>query len=1846
MKNIQLLLFLLFLPFFSFSQRYLELLQEERINFFEVQREAEKYFENRDQGRGSGYKQWKRWEYLHRKDLDDQGYVISDQANYQEMMAYQEANAGSPESVGGDWRSLGPSSWNRTSGWNPGVGRIVCIAVEPTAQQLIYVGTNSTSGSLWKSTDGGGSWRVLTDDFPSVMVVWSVSIDPHDTSKVYMGTTGGGVMRSNDGGNSWTTLPGPNGNIRRILVSSQDTGLVFAGSNTGIWRSTNSGNTWTKTHFSAVEDMEFKPGNENVIHATGTFYYRSNNNGLSFSNIPVNGTNNQRMKLAVTPADTNYVYIIQRSGSIFGSLFKSVNGGNTFDTTITYRGPNTGTNFLGYSTTGNDQSGQAWRDMAICVNPVNKNEVHIAGIACWKSLNGGTSFTVETAWFLPNSIGYNHADVEVLQFLGGTIYAGTDGGIYKSIDFGDNWIDLTTGIENRQFYRIGCSQLDSNVVTGGSQDNGTSVMRTTNRSWDDWLGADGMETFADHSNVLTLYGTSQFGSMYKSTNQGGSRTSISKPSGVGNGSWVTPFEQDPGVSSTIYVGFDEIYKNTTGGSGGPSGWTAISNLNFSNLDEIALAPSDNQTIYVADGASVYRTTNGGTSWTNVSSGVTGFVNYISVDPNDPQRVALAVSGSAKVLLSTNGGTNWTGIGSSIPSSVYCVLIDHTADNGIYAGNNGGVYYRNDANTTWAPFMSGLPTVRVYELEIQLQSQKIRAATYGRGLWESPIYNAGNSAPFVNFNGDKTDAVVGDTVFFTDVSAGSPTSWNWDFQGGNPATSTQQNPFVIYSSAGTYDVKLTATNAFGADSAIKSGYITVRPYCLSEANTSIDSYINNFSLSNVNNTTTSCATYEDHTNLVANVFRDSTYTVSVTTADCDGGNTYPKGFNVYIDWDANNEFDEITERVFSSPIQGSGTFTSNITVPQSAILGITGLRVVCSETAPISACGTYDWGETEDYRIQVKDTTAACPTVSIDPQTKDYVSCDADSIISLTGGSPIGGVYTGSHVTAGNFDMQLAGVGVHKYYYTFDDGQGCAGIDSGTVTISEYPVFSISADGVNPNGSDSLFACPANPANPVVNLFYLVNNAGNLTSPIQGSWTPRSGGTIIGSGSPVTYVPVPDSAVSRVSLNVTDGNGCSSTKDFWIITDQYPDVTPDFDKSQACLGETVTLKLENLPNRTFSNSIFRISPTPGVVYISSGPEILDSVSFAVGNSMTNPIPSISNPTWFVYEWSFSEGGCASLRRDSVLVNSTPTVTFAPLNDICINDAPSTISGGQPNFGVYSGPGVSNGIFDPATAGLGTHIITYTFGSANCQDFDTSSITVYDAPDISLSADGVNPVGSDSLFACLSNPQNPLVDLYYLVNNPGNLTAPIQAIWTPLSGGSIAGTSNPVTFIPHPDSTVSRVSLSVNDGNSCLSQRVFWIITDLYPAVSPDFNMTQACLGETVTMELANRPNTAFTNSIVRKSPTQGLVYSSSGPEIRDTVSFIPGSSITNPISSLSTPTWFVYEWTFTDAGNCAAIRIDSILVNPTPTVTLASFNDICINESPQLLVGGQPNFGVYSGTGVTNGSFDPTVAGLGTHTITYTFGPPNCQDFATSTITVNPAPVVMHPDLPGLCEGDDPIIISGGSPVGGTYSGPGITGNQFDPVTVGVGLHVITYAYSDSNNCAESVDFDIPVFQGSKAGFSFSNSNLTVSFTDTSQNAMSWSWDFGDGSMSTGQNPFHTYAVEGTYRVCQEVQSFEGCPDSICQDVDVRILDLGDEFSGGTIAVYPNPFGNELVISPDFDHRGIECKVFDALGKMVLEFSVSEGQREVHVPTTQLAAGTYFLRMDSEGERVSIPIQKN
>ena len=419
---------------------------------------------------------------------------------------------------------------------------------------------------------------------------------------------------------------------------------------------------------------------------------------------------------------------------------------------------------LGYSPQGDDNLSQAWYDLGLAASHINPEEVHLLGILTWRSLDGGVNWVATTEWYYPNETGYTHCDMHWAHFEGGTLYVGSDGLVSKSEDSGETWIDLTTGIGIRQFYRIGGSKNDPYKLLGGAQDNGTSVYSTDH--WHEWLGADGMECLVDYSNSNIVYGTTQGGSFNKSTNGGMNTINITQP---GDGAWVTPFVIHPTDPKTLFVGNNSGVRKTTDGM---QSWETIGDFG-STIQELAIAESNPDYIYASYGKTIKRTKDGGENWTDISTGLpSNAISYIAIHPSNPELIAVSISGyteGQKVYYSEDAGDTWTNYSLNLPNiPANCVTFYDDPFRSLYVGMDVGVYYIDNTLGQYETFWEGLPNVIVSELEINYQVQKIRAATYGRGLWESDVNMV---EPVSDFIADYTIIPTGYHVNFSSQASG-------------------------------------------------------------------------------------------------------------------------------------------------------------------------------------------------------------------------------------------------------------------------------------------------------------------------------------------------------------------------------------------------------------------------------------------------------------------------------------------------------------------------------------------------------------------------------------------------------------------------------------------------------------------------------------------------------------------------------------------------------------------------------------------------------------------------------------------------------------------------------------------------------------------------------------------------------------------------------------------------------------------------------------------------------------------------------------------------------------------
>jgi PKD repeat protein len=798
-------------------------------SFYEIQDAFNDYWAKRDYEKGKGFKQFKRWENFMEPRVDKNGYF----PHYiltEEWRKVKKQAALSTRGEMANWEHMGPDDTPvdiNSPTWRRGSGRLNCISFHPTDADIMFVG--APSGGFWKTLDGGLSWETTTDHLPSIGVS-DIAVHPTDPNIIFIATGDGdardtysaGILKSTNMGDTWDHVMldlaiQDQIIIRRLIINPNNPNILIAASSAGILYTSNAGVDWEVRASGHFKDVEFKPGNPDYVYASTYEYsgaasiYRSENGGMNWTSVHQISEAN-RIEIAVTPDDANRIYAVASDASSNGYLgfYKSTNSGNSW----TEVHDNSSLNLLGWSSDGSDSGGQGWYDLAIAADPNNADNVFVGGVNTWKSSNAGSSWNISTHWYGDNAA-YVHADQHTLDYhpLTGALFSGNDGGLHITTNNGSNWTDLSDGLQILQIYRFGNSVTNPNRFVTGSQDNGS--MRYDNGDWRAILGGDGMECLIDYTNDQILYASYYYGAIHRSTNGGQDFTNV-QPVEAGEGAWVTPYVIDPIDPQTLYAGFSDVYKTTNRGST----WNPISNnlTGGTNLQSLAVASSNPDVIYAATYDNIYRTENGGGTWGNVTNNLpNNSITYITVNPSNPNMLWVSLSGFSsgeKIYYSDNGGNSWTNYSEGLPNvPANCLVYELGTNHALYAGTDLGVFYRNAGMSEWIPYSQGLPNVIVNELEIQYDVNKLRAATYGRGVWESDLFEL-VAPPVADFSHNIINGCEG-VVQFASISSGAPDEYRWEF--GDGTQSFEFSPTHIYEAIGDYDVKLWVSNALGEDS---------------------------------------------------------------------------------------------------------------------------------------------------------------------------------------------------------------------------------------------------------------------------------------------------------------------------------------------------------------------------------------------------------------------------------------------------------------------------------------------------------------------------------------------------------------------------------------------------------------------------------------------------------------------------------------------------------------------------------------------------------------------------------------------------------------------------------------------------------------------------------------------------------------------------------------------------------------------------------------------------------------------------------------------------------------------
>lgn len=680
------------------------------------------------------------------------------------------------------WQPLGPSTVPNGQPFNLGrsprisvSGRATSVLVDPNNRARIYLGT--AQGGVWRSDDSGASWQPITDNLPS-LAVGALAFDPNNSNTIYLGTGeahfssstyyGAGIFKSTDGGQSWQPtgqLP-LRARISTIAVDPSNSQTVFAATalsangEAGVYKSTDGGQSWRRTLEGTATELSIDPANPSNILAALGFVLGNSANGVYRSTD--GGESWQQVRALPTGFSTGRVEL-GRSRSTPNIVFASFSNTNPFTLNGLYKSTDNGITWTKLSNVPDYCSPQCFYNNVIAVHPRDHNTVFLGGVGAYRSTDGGTTFTD-----ISSSIGLGpglHADNHAVAFDPvdpNVVYIANDGGIFRSLDLGNNWTPLNNSLPTFQFQSVALHPTNPQLLIGGTQDNGT-LLYTGSPVWNNIDLGDGGDTAIDFNNPATFYHFF-FYLLLARSDDGGQSFALKidglpvLPSGlpVERTLFYAPLTMDPSNPSTLYTGSVRVFRTTSKGDS----WNAISgDLTNGNGAISAIAVASPSTIFVgsSDGK-LSRSTDNGTNWQTLQGLPNRAITRIAVDPVNTLNVYAVVSGfgTGHVFRSSDGGTSWSDISDNLPDiPANAIALDPNAPHRLYVATDIGVFFSRTGSGGWVYLNEGLPRVTVLDLEANSRTGLLIAATHGRGMFALAL-DAGSddSAPQVTLETPK------------------------------------------------------------------------------------------------------------------------------------------------------------------------------------------------------------------------------------------------------------------------------------------------------------------------------------------------------------------------------------------------------------------------------------------------------------------------------------------------------------------------------------------------------------------------------------------------------------------------------------------------------------------------------------------------------------------------------------------------------------------------------------------------------------------------------------------------------------------------------------------------------------------------------------------------------------------------------------------------------------------------------------------------------------------------------------------------------------------------------------
>jgi len=782
------------------------------------------------------------------------------------------------------WRPLGP--WGASSGtsWGRVAGRITALAVHPSNADIVFVG--AATGGIWKSSDGGRSFRPVSDTAPS-LATSAIVFSPASTEVLYAATgeadsaylegnpasslgtyLGAGLLRSVDGGETWSRvdvdLP-ENAVVSRVLVNPRDPQRVLVGVYIfhdvaagrsrpgGTYLSTDGGVRFTRTFAHAASDLVQDPSSPDGVFAAFGIdggcvscaapggVWRSADFGLTWSasltrdapGAPIPAQPGQvKVTISATAPPVLYASVLDADDAhAAGGVFRSADGGGTWEkrTVHPQMCPKDGFNQCGY-------------DHTILVHPTKPDLLYLGTVSLYVSRDGAATWDPLVEVYAPGaSIHPDQHALAIPASAPGTLWVGNDGGLYRTTDGGTTFESFNHALGLIQFNGVAFHPSIPEFLMGGTQDNGN--LRTLDGvSWSDRTGGDGgfvlvrqdapAEILAAHYRAYLNHSTTT-GALFRDVTPSPTLM-LEDGSPAEPMAFYPPAVAAPAAPGTVFLGAQRLWANDTFGAD-RNAWAPRSTemaVASGVITAVDVAGDGNGPVWVGGSrGDVLFSTDGGATWALRTAGLpAAVVTDVRAVSGDGRSAYVAFGGylgapSRHVFVTTDAGLTWTNVSGEIPDVPVTALVPAPGDpRELFAATDVGVFRSTTGGASWSSFSAGLPNTTVSSLAFRPGTRDLVAATYGRGMWTIAIPPPGGDGPPVAAFGVRPALPApGQSVAFPDLSSGEPSSWLWSF--GDGGTSTERSPRHVFESAGTFPVTLTATNARGASSTTRSVVVT-------------------------------------------------------------------------------------------------------------------------------------------------------------------------------------------------------------------------------------------------------------------------------------------------------------------------------------------------------------------------------------------------------------------------------------------------------------------------------------------------------------------------------------------------------------------------------------------------------------------------------------------------------------------------------------------------------------------------------------------------------------------------------------------------------------------------------------------------------------------------------------------------------------------------------------------------------------------------------------------------------------------------------------------------------------